>query len=680
MFYVEPQYMTPKRKNGRVYEWEYENNDIGADSRSFKPESVFHVFYNRKNSDVFGTPWILPAMDDVRMLRRLEEFVQMLISKHLFPIYQYKVGTKEHPAIEFDGGTSEVQFVQSQIQDLPQQGCVFTSHRHEIIAVDSREGLDISKYIEHFESRALSSLGLSEVDLGRGDCYDHETETLTDSGWKKFWDVDIERDYIATMNPSTKLMEFHHPNYEYKDEYEGDMITFKGNHVDIKVTPLHDMWVCFDKKALNWEKVKAAELYTKAQTHTGEFYVTDVAPSQHWYPITPEYILPGCPYQESYKNNTKYKGSVKLSTIDFAELIGWIITDGYVSKIANKFNLVISQSKHKAEHLASLEDLISRLPFNVKKEEKSTRSDVVFTFQDKRLHSWIASNVGTDTLTKRIPRQFIESQPEVARSLLKGLLLGGGLEDKKETTSTLHTVSKDLADDLQELALRLGMSAKISIAKQSDNSYGSTDMLRIQIAAGSVFRHVSYSGVSKEYYEGVIYCFNVDNHLFFTRRNGKVAVQGNTANRGTAQVMNQTRVDRCTRIQRVLTEYFNDFIIFSLLLELGKDPFDPENEVTLKFNAINTEEKRARENHSQQLFQNDGIDHDEYRKDLNRKPFTEDQWEKSYSNTTKLISESRTSQASSDLEKQKAVTKQKTTPANQTNKNGKTKPTSSKND
>lgn len=168
LFYTEPQNMKPLIVDGRIDEWEYKNVSRPVRNQIFRKEDVFHVFWNKKGDDFFGTPWILPALDDIRMLRRLEEFVQMLISKHLFPLYQYKVGTKEQPAIEFEGGTSEVKKVEAMIGDLPTQGVVFTSHRHEITAVSSDGALDIEKYIEHFDKRALSSCGLSGIDVGRG--------------------------------------------------------------------------------------------------------------------------------------------------------------------------------------------------------------------------------------------------------------------------------------------------------------------------------------------------------------------------------------------------------------------------------------------------------------------------------------------------------------------------------
>ena len=80
------------------------------------------------------------------------------------------------------------------------------------------------------------------------------------------------------------------------------------------------------------------------------------------------------------------------------------------------------------------------------------------------------------------------------------------------------------------------------------------------------------------------------------------------------------------------------------------------------------------------LFQNDAITHPEFRKCLRKKSFQNDQeWELTHSNTVKRIGEQLGHESSLELEKRKAVTKQTTTPANQTNPKGKTKPKVSKN-
>jgi TATA-box binding protein (TBP) (component of TFIID and TFIIIB) len=89
-------------------------------------------------------------------------------------------------------------------------------------------------------------------------------------------------------------------------------------------------------------------------------------------------------------------------------------------------------------------------------------------------------------------------------------------------------------------------------------------------------------------YDGKIYCYNVPNHLFITRRNGKIAIHGNTANRATSDNMSRNLVDSVKDIQRVLESQFTDFVINELLLEsnFGSDVLSEKTAVKLKFKEI----------------------------------------------------------------------------------------------
>lgn len=144
------------------------NNSIRT--TTFKPEDVIAITVDKKSGYSFGTPYILPVLDDVRALRKLEELAVMLASKEAFPLYHYKVGTENKPAMVYQDGVTEVDQATSRISSLPEQGFIVTSERHEIELVSSKAGgLDISPFLEYFESRVLAGLRLSSVDLGRGE-------------------------------------------------------------------------------------------------------------------------------------------------------------------------------------------------------------------------------------------------------------------------------------------------------------------------------------------------------------------------------------------------------------------------------------------------------------------------------------------------------------------------------
>ncbi|MHA2063501.1 MAG: hypothetical protein ACXABY_03875 [Candidatus Thorarchaeota archaeon] len=150
----------------------------GSFSRTFDPEDVLHIAVDKHTGFTFGTPYILPVLDDIRALRTLEENAVTLASKEAFPLYHYKVGNDDMPALVYDDGSSEVDSVLSKVQNLPAQGFIVSSERHSVELV-SRDGggLDLNPFLEYFEGRVLAGLRLSDIDLGRGGTSNRATAT-----------------------------------------------------------------------------------------------------------------------------------------------------------------------------------------------------------------------------------------------------------------------------------------------------------------------------------------------------------------------------------------------------------------------------------------------------------------------------------------------------------------------
>jgi hypothetical protein len=156
--------------------------------------------------------------------------------------------------------------------------------------------------------------------------------------------------------------------------------------------------------------------------------------------------------------------------------------------------------------------------------------------------------------------------------------------------------------------------------------------------------------------------------------------KGGTANRNTAQSLNASRVDRCTRIQHRLEAEFREQLIIPLLLSMGKDPWAPENLVELTFRPIDTEEARARDNHEMGIF-NSGLEtHDNARKGMRRRAFTsQEEWDNTVGNTVQRIGADQGEQAAEKQAKAKAAVSNKTQPSNQNGKST-TKPKQNKDD
>lgn len=129
---------------------------------TWSADKVIHLYYDKKPGRAFGTPFVTSALDDVIALRQIEEDIQNLVHRELFPMYHYQIGTPEQPA-EPDEITQAVQ----DIENMRAEGGLVTPHRHNIKVVGAEgASLDASNYLEHFKERVALGLGLFPHHLG----------------------------------------------------------------------------------------------------------------------------------------------------------------------------------------------------------------------------------------------------------------------------------------------------------------------------------------------------------------------------------------------------------------------------------------------------------------------------------------------------------------------------------
>jgi len=231
-FILDPTTMEIKRNiHGKVYGYLQRMPGVGVYPK-FNADNVVHMVYNRKEGFAFGTPYIIPCLDDIRSLRRMEENIEMLTISHLYPLFQYIVGTEEHPAEVYEDGSTEVDIIKTEIENMPTEGSIVTPERHEIkvLGADGK-ALDAEAYLRHFELRVLAGLGISEIALGRGGTANRNTAAVIDKGiqdrCKDFQDV-IE-DYVTYFMFQELLLE---GGFSI-DENEDNRVKLEFNEIDI---------------------------------------------------------------------------------------------------------------------------------------------------------------------------------------------------------------------------------------------------------------------------------------------------------------------------------------------------------------------------------------------------------------------------------------------------------------
>lgn len=200
----------------------------------FRPEDVIHFHIYRKTHHLSGTPSWTPVLDDVRALRQIEEHVENLIHQHIYPLFQYKVGTEKAPMLRFEDGLTEVDVVKKKIQDMPTDGMLVTPERHEIKGLGSESrALRAESYLEYFKKRVIAGSGMSEIDFGFGDTSNRSTaDTMSKLAIDnvKFY----QHSMADTINHQIvrELMLESTFNYDHSDDE--DRVELQFNEIDVE--------------------------------------------------------------------------------------------------------------------------------------------------------------------------------------------------------------------------------------------------------------------------------------------------------------------------------------------------------------------------------------------------------------------------------------------------------------
>jgi hypothetical protein len=161
---VDPCSIRIKRdKHGNIMKYE---QGIGGNKKQFKPEDVIHFYLDKDANNAFGTPRILAALEDVKLLRKIEGNVTALIYRFAMPLYHWKIG---YPEPGFQGTDSEIAKAKQEIEMGSLDGVFITNEKTEIKAIGSEgNAMNMQPYLNYFEQRVFSALGVSAAQMGRG--------------------------------------------------------------------------------------------------------------------------------------------------------------------------------------------------------------------------------------------------------------------------------------------------------------------------------------------------------------------------------------------------------------------------------------------------------------------------------------------------------------------------------
>lgn len=358
-------------------------------------------------------------------------------------------------------------------------------------------------------------------------CYDDQTEILTENGWKLFKDI-RNGEKIATLNGDR--LEYHVPTNYFEAEYNGDIYYIRSQQVDLAVTPQHKLYTstCLIKDRKNWNTfnlIEASNLADKTiRMKKNAVWESD---DQELFEI-PSVVI----NHNQFRHHVSKPIHVKMD--DWLEFLGYYLSEGSLMfQNLVPYNVVITQSsKANPDVCCKIEDCLNRLGF---KWNKTTDNYYVC---NKQIAHYL-SMYGSGASTKRVPRFVKNLSARQITIFIEALIDGDGY--RRGNGSSYVTTSKWLADDVQEIALKIGMSANIyKRTREQTESYnphiGGRKLkpkhppytVQIITKHTPTLNHHGLRHFTKRKYSGKIYCVDVHNHVVYVRRNGKPVWSGNS--------------------------------------------------------------------------------------------------------------------------------------------------------
>jgi len=347
------------------------------------------------------------------------------------------------------------------------------------------------------------------------DCYDSETEILTEGGWKTIDRVDREKDAVAVYLPDQDTMQFEVPKSWTVQDYIGEMVRIKSKGVDLLVTPEHKLWAKLLPSVVGGKKYE----YNFGKRLAGERMWGD-----NWMAQCAITGWNGTAEVLVVEPSSKKDGFEIIPSEEWAKFFGWYVSEGCCGKGDRRVTISQSLDVNPEKH-EMIANIIKSIGFDPKIRNNMLR------FGSVPLCNFLSKEFGSVSCEKKLPDWLKKWPKELLESFLETAMLGDGhWGDKRysESKSGSYTSTSDrLIDDMQEVCFKLGYATKAS--ERYTSVYKGTKYVGTARKLQIVKRHTrSMAKSSKVLYSGTIWCPSVSSGWVVVRRNGRVVISGNT--------------------------------------------------------------------------------------------------------------------------------------------------------
>jgi replicative DNA helicase len=349
-------------------------------------------------------------------------------------------------------------------------------------------------------------------------CHDAETEVLTFDGWIKHCELKPEQ-LVACFDVDTELISYQMPSELHKYEYRGEMCWFKGKAMDIMVTPEHRMLIKpdWELKPDNGTQIGRASKFRNGcwnfllagEINKGSAYLL---------PKSAEFL-----HQDAVPERIDFDGGYEAEA--FFSLIGWFVSEGCIVMKSIQLCQADENSQPIRELVKRLNLVCGEKVTQWRPTEKPLYQMRVHKSEHPDLARFFVEHCGGKSATKKLPGIVWKASRIQKQRVFDAMIAGDGSVSRKGYK--YYTCSAQLADDMMRLAIELGCKATRRFYKSDNEKW--QDKYVVYIMPNKKTEWLMPVNKQKQFYDGFVYCLTVPTGAYLTRRNGSMAITGNSA-------------------------------------------------------------------------------------------------------------------------------------------------------
>ncbi len=348
-----------------------------------------------------------------------------------------------------------------------------------------------------------------------GCCYSADTDVLTRTGWKRFYELSPD-DEVLTYNMERGLAEFQQPTAHFAYPYTGQMYVQHNRRLRTCVTPNHKMLVAWDCSHTGLENPRLRE----AREISGKPMAYLLAADFEGGEDCDEFILP-----ETKLGKHKHRFPARAVPMEaWLRFLGWYLAEGHCYESQKTGNATVTLSTYyRFEEAFAVMQGVGLTPVK-------DQHHVVATSR----HAYEVVRPLGKSHDKYIPPAVKRLSARYLRILLQALLDGDGNAQGKNGWR-YTTVSKQLADDVQEIAVKCGLAAHVTLDPEG--------FYRVYLSTTRTAQ-CNLDADRSEWvdYDGMVYCVEVPNSVIMVRQNGYAYFSGNSKGAGDQYVRDYHRI------------------------------------------------------------------------------------------------------------------------------------------